>query len=160
MARLAESEPLMSVSRLILLLSGPNLNLLGERQPEIYGTTTLDDLVQISVGTAAAHGYDVEHRQSNHEGELIEAIHDARGRCAAIVINAGAFTHSSFALADALSTFDGVKVELHISNPQAREHWRHTSLISPYVTGHMAGFGASGYRLAVEAAISLLEGAP
>ena len=76
------------------------------------------------------------------------------------MINAAAFTHSSFALADALATFDGVKVELHISNPQAREHWRHTSLIAPYVTGHIAGFGAAGYRLAVEAAISLLEGAP
>jgi 3-dehydroquinate dehydratase II len=147
-------------SRLILLLSGPNLNLLGERQPEIYGTSTLADLVQIALGTAAAHGYDVEHLQSNHEGELIDAIHGARARCAAVVINAAAFTHSSFALADALATFDGVKVELHISNPQAREHWRHTSLIAPYVTGHIAGFGAAGYRLAVEAAISLLEGAP
>ena len=143
-------------SRLILLLSGPNLNLLGERQPEIYGTTTLADLVQISIGTAAAHGYDVEHLQSNHEGELIDAIHGARGRCAAIVINAAAFTHSSFAIADALATFDGVKVELHISNPQAREHWRHTSLIAPYVAGHIAGFGRTGYRLAVEAAVSKL----
>jgi len=147
-------------SRLILLLSGPNLNLLGERQPEIYGTSTLADLVQIALGTAAAHGYDVEHLQSNHEGELIDAIHGARARCAAVVINAAAFTNSSFAIADALATFDGVKVELHISNPQAREHWRHTSLIAPYVTGHIAGFGAAGYRLAVEAAISLLEGAP
>lgn len=147
-------------SRSILLLSGPNLNLLGERQPEIYGTTTLDDLVQIAVGTAAAHGFDVEHRQSNHEGELIEAIQGARGRCAAIVINAAAFTHSSFAIADALATFEGVKVELHISNPNAREHWRHTSVISPYVTGHMAGFGAAGYRLAVEAAIALVQGTP
>src|SRR4051794_20519765 len=147
-------------SRLILLLSGPNLNLLGERQPEIYDTTPLADLVQISIGTAAAHGYGVEHLQSNNEGDLIDAIHGARARCAAIVINAAAFTHSSFAIADALATFDGVKVELHISNPQAREHWRHTSLVAPYVTGHIAGFGAAGYRLAVEAAISLLEGAP
>lgn len=147
------------VARLILLVSGPNLDLLGERQPEIYGTTTLDDLVQLSVETAAARGYDVEHVQSNHEGELIEAIHGARHRCAAIVINAAAFTHSSFAIADALAAFDGVKVELHISNPQAREQWRHASVISPYVTGHLAGFGAAGYRLAIDAAISLLEGA-
>jgi 3-dehydroquinate dehydratase-2 len=147
-------------SRLILLLSGPNLDLLGERQPEIYGTTTLHDLVQIATGTAAAHGYDVEHLQSNHEGDLIEAIHGARGRCAAVVINAAAFTHSSYALADALAAYDGVKVELHISNPQAREHWRHASLIAPYVTGHLAGFGAAGYRLAVEAAVALLEGVP
>jgi 3-dehydroquinate dehydratase-2 len=78
----------------------------------------------------------------------------------ALVINAAAFTHSSYALADALATYDGVKVELHISNPQAREHWRHSSLIAPYVTGHLAGFGASGYRLAIEAAIALLDGAP
>ena len=139
-------------SRLILLLSGPNLNLLGERQPEIYGTTTLADLVQISIGTAAAHGYDVEHLQSNHEGELIDASHGARARCAAIVINAAAFTHSSFAIADALATFDGVKVELHISNPQARELWRHTSLIAPYVTGHIAGFGAAVERWAADPA--------
>jgi 3-dehydroquinate dehydratase-2 len=149
-----------SDSPVILLLSGPNLNLLGERQPEIYGTTTLRDLVQLATGTAAAHGYDVEHLQSNHEGELIDAIHGARGRCAAIVINAAAFTHSSFALADALATFDGVKVELHISNPQAREEWRHASLIAPYVDGHLAGFGAAGYRLAVEAAVALLDGTP
>ena len=78
----------------------------------------------------------------------------------AIVINAAAFTHSSYALADALATFDGVKVELHISNPQAREEWRHASVIAPYVHGHLAGFGAAGYRLAVEAAVALLDGAP
>ena len=144
----------------VLLLSGPNLNLLGEREPAIYGTATLDDHVATASKAAAEHGYAVEHLQSNHEGDLIDAIHGARARCGAIVINAAAFTHSSFALADALATFDGVKVELHISNPQAREHWRHTSLIAPYVTGHIAGFGAAGYRLAVEAAISLLEGAP
>ena len=143
-------------SRLILLLSGPNLNLLGERQPEIYGTTTLADLVQISVGTAAAHGYDVEHFQSNHEGELIDAIHGARGRCAAIVINAAAFTHSSYALADALAAFEGVKVELHLSNPSSREEWRRRSVVAPYVTGTIAGFGRNGYRLALEAVVAQL----
>lgn len=147
-------------SRLILLLSGPNLNLLGEREPEIYGTTTLADLVGIATDAAAAHGCEVEHLQSNHEGALVDAIHGARGRCVAIVINAAAFTHSSYALADALATFDGVKVELHISNPQAREEWRHASLIAPYVDGHLAGFGAAGYRLAVEAAVALLDGTP
>ena len=82
--------------------------------------------------------------QSNHEGDLVDAIHGARGRCAAIVINPGAFTHYSYALADALATFDGVKVELHISNPAAREEWRHDSVVSPYMTGTMAGFGAPG----------------
>jgi 3-dehydroquinate dehydratase II len=140
----------------ILLLSGPNLNLLGEREPEIYGTTTLADLVDLATKAAAEHGYDLEHVQSNHEGDLVDAIHGARGRCAAIVINAGAFTHYSFALADALATFAGVKVELHISNPEAREHWRHDSVISPYMTAVMAGFGAAGYRLAVEGAIAKL----
>ncbi len=91
----------------ILLLSGPNLNLLGEREPEIYGTDTLDDCVGDARAAAAAAGYDLEHLQSNHEGELIDAIHAARGRCAAIVFNPGAFTHSSYALADALAAFDG-----------------------------------------------------
>ena len=141
----------------ILLLSGPNLNLLGEREPQHYGTTTLDELVALARETAAKLGHEVEHFQSNHEGALVDAIHGARGRCAAIVINAGAFTHYSFALADALATFEGVKVELHISNPAAREHWRHDSVISPYMTATMAGFGAAGYRLAVEGAIAKVE---
>lgn len=141
----------------ILLLSGPNLNLFGEREPHIYGTTTLDELVALARATAAAHGHDLEHVQSNHEGVLIDAVQEARGRCAAIVCNAGALTHYSYALADALSTFDGVKVELHVSNPSAREEWRHTSVIASSVTGVVAGFGSDGYRLAVEAAVSQLE---
>jgi 3-dehydroquinate dehydratase-2 len=145
------------VADTILLLSGPNLNLLGEREPHIYGTTTLADLVDLATKAAADHGYDLEHVQSNHEGDLVNAIHRARNRCAAIVINAGAFTHYSFALADALATFEGVKVELHISNPEAREHWRHESVISPYMSATMAGFGAAGYRLAVEGAIAKVE---
>jgi 3-dehydroquinate dehydratase-2 len=147
------------VSGTILLLSGPNLNLLGEREPHIYGTTTLADLVDVASKAAAEHDYALEHLQSNHEGDLVDAIHGARNRCDAIVINAGAFTHYSFALADALATFTGVKVELHISNPEAREHWRHDSVISPYMTATMAGFGAAGYRLAVEGAIAKLESA-
>ena len=141
----------------ILLLSGPNLNLLGEREPHIYGTSTLADLVALATATAAHHGHDLEHVQSNHEGALVDAIHAARGRCAAIVINAAAFTHYSYALADALATYDGVKVELHISNPAAREHWRHDSVIAPFVTGYIAGFGPAGYRLAIEAAVTQLE---
>lgn len=141
----------------ILLLSGPNLNLFGERDPEIYGTDTLDDMVADARAVAEEHGHELEHVQSNHEGELIEAIHNARGRCAALVINAGAFTHSSFALADALETFDGVKVELHVSNPASREEWRRTSVVAPYVTATVSGFGRTGYRLAVEGAISRLD---
>lgn len=135
----------------ILLLSGPNLNLLGGREPEIYGTTTLDDLVALAAETAARHGHVLEHIQSNHEGELIDAIHGARQRCAAIVINPGAFTHYAYAIADALAAFDGVKVELHLSNTHTREAWRHRSVVSPYVTGIVAGFGAAGYRVAIDA---------
>jgi 3-dehydroquinate dehydratase-2 len=141
---------------LVLLLSGPNLNLFGQREPSVYGSTTLDEMVDLARATAAKHGHDIEHLQSNHEGELVDAIQGARGRCAAIVINAGALTHYSFALTDALSTFDGVKVELHVSNPNARDEWRHTSVIAPVVTGTIAGFGADGYRLAIEAVAARL----
>ena len=140
----------------ILLLSGPNLNLLGEREPEIYGTDTLEDCVGDARAAAEAAGHTLEHFQSNHEGELIDAIHAARGRTVAIVMNPGAFTHSSYALADALAAYDGVKVELHLSNPSAREEWRRKSVVAPYVTGTIAGFGRPGYRLAVEAAVTKL----
>ena len=141
----------------LLLLSGPNLNLLGSRQPEIYGADTLDDLVADARAVAEAGGHAFEHLQSNREGDLIDAIQRARGRVDAIIINPGAFTHSSYAIADALAAFDGVKIELHISNPNAREEWRRTSVVAPYVTGTIAGFGRAGYRLAVEAALSALE---
>ncbi|HUF85732.1 MAG TPA: type II 3-dehydroquinate dehydratase [Acidimicrobiia bacterium] len=141
----------------VLLLSGPNLNLLGDREPDVYGTDTLDDLVEDARTAAEAHGLDLEHFQSNHEGEVVDAIQGARGRCAAIVINPGAFTHYSYAIADALATFDGVKVELHISNPSARETWRRTSVVAPYVTGTVAGFGRHGYRLAIEATAHQLQ---
>jgi 3-dehydroquinate dehydratase-2 len=141
----------------VLLLSGPNLNLLGDREPETYGTDTLDDLVEDARAAAEKHGLELEHYQSNHEGEVVDAIQGARGRCAAIVINPGAFTHYSFAVADALAAFDGVKVELHISNPSAREAWRRISVVAPYVTGTVAGFGRHGYRLAIEAAAHQLQ---
>jgi 3-dehydroquinate dehydratase-2 len=141
----------------ILLLSGPNLNLFGQREPSVYGTTTLDEMVDLARTTAATHGHELEHLQSNHEGDLVDAVQGARGRCAAIVVNAGALTHYSFALTDALSTFEGVKVELHVSNPNARDGWRHTSVISGAVTGTIAGFGADGYRLAIEAVAARLS---
>ena len=134
----------------ILLLSGPNLNLLGEREPQHYGTATLADLVALARETAAAAGHEIEHVQSNHEGDLIDAIHGARGRCAAIVCNAGAFTHYASALTDALALYDGVKIEVHLSNPYAREEWRHRSVISPVVDGVVAGLRATGYRVAIE----------
>jgi len=139
------------VSALVLLLHGPNLNLLGEREPHIYGTDTLDDYVAFTRQHAEAHGFEIEAHQSNHEGELIDHIHRARGRCAAIIINPGAFTHYAWAIHDALAAFDGPIVEVHISNPNAREPWRHTSVIAPVATGSVMGFGKHGYELAVRA---------
>jgi 3-dehydroquinate dehydratase II len=141
----------------ILLLSGPNLNLLGEREPAIYGTTTLEQLVAMARARAERRGHDLEHLQSNHEGALVDAIHAARERCAAIVFNPGAFTHYAYALADALAAFDGVVVELHLSNPHARESWRHVSVVAPVATGTIAGFGAAGYALAIDAVADRLE---
>ena len=141
----------------ILLLSGPNLNLFGQREPDVYGRTTLDEMVDAARGALAKHGHDLEHVQSNHEGVLIDAIHAARGRCAGLIVNAGALTHYSYALADALATFGGVKVELHVSNPAAREAFRHVSVVAPVVTGTIVGFGADGYRLAAEAVAAALE---
>lgn len=141
---------------IVLLLSGPNLNLLGEREPDIYGTATLDDCIADARAVAEANGHVLEALQSNHEGALVDAVQGARDRCAAVVINPGALTHYSFALADALAAFDGVKVELHLSNPASREEWRRRSVIGPYVTGTIAGFGRSGYRLALEAVVDRL----
>jgi 3-dehydroquinate dehydratase II len=142
--------------RTILLLHGPNLNLLGEREPTVYGTATLADHVATARSAAEAAGFTLEDLQSNHEGELVDAIHGARGRCAAIVINPGALTHYGWSLHDALAAFDGVIVELHLSNPNAREAWRHTSVVAPVATGTIAGFGGHGYALAVEAVVRAL----
>jgi 3-dehydroquinate dehydratase-2 len=141
----------------VLLLSGPNLNLLGERQPLVYGHATLDELVALAETTASDRGLTLEHVQSNHEGDLVDAVHAARGRCAALIVNGAALTHYGRSLHDALIAFDGIVVELHLSNPHAREEWRHTSVISPLATGIISGFGAVGYRLAVEAVADLLE---
>ncbi|MEN9506856.1 MAG: hypothetical protein RI958_2782 [Actinomycetota bacterium] len=136
---------------IISLLHGPNLNLLGQREPHIYGATTLDGYVAAATAVASVHGHEIEAFQTNHEGALVDAIHAARGRCAAIVINPGAFTHYAWSIHDALSAFDGPIVEVHISNPNAREPWRHTSVVSPVATGTIAGLGLHGYELAIEA---------
>ena len=141
----------------ILLLSGPNLDLLGIREPEVYGTATLDDHVARARKEAEAAGMDLEQVQSNHEGALVDTIHAARRRCAAIVVNAGALTHYSWSLHDALAAFDGPVVELHLSNPAAREPFRHTSVVAPVASGSVAGFGGLGYELAVRAVARLLE---
>jgi 3-dehydroquinate dehydratase-2 len=142
----------------VLLLSGPNLGLLGERQPEIYGTATLADHVERASRAAAGAGCELRHLQSEHESDLVEAVHSARGAVDAIVVNAGALTHSSWALHDALAAFDGVVVELHLSNPDAREPWRRLSVVAPVADGTVAGFGGLGYELAVEAAARLVAG--
>lgn len=140
----------------VLLLSGPNLDLLGTREPEVYGHQTLDDHVAAARAAADAAGLALEHRQSNHEGDLVEAVHAARGTCAAIVINPAAFTHYAWALHDALAAFPGPVVEVHLSNPQRREPWRHTSVVAPVATGTIAGLGGHGYVLAIEAVAALL----
>ena len=147
----------MTERRVILVLSGPNLNLLGQREPEIYGSQTLDDHLAAVRKVAEAAGFAVEHLQSNAEGELIDAIQVARGRCAAIVINPGALGHYAWGLHDALAVFDGPVIEVHISNPNARESWRHTSVVAPVATGTIAGFGGHGYVLAIEAVRQLLR---
>ena len=143
-------------SALVVLLSGPNLDLLGERQPDVYGSETLADHVAAASDEAGKLGLVLEHHQSNHEGELVELVHGARARAAALVVNAGALSHYSWALSDALACFDGVVVELHLSNPAAREPWRHTSVLAPVADGTIAGFGAMGYRLAVQAVARIL----
>lgn len=141
----------------ILLLHGPNLNLLGQREPEVYGSATLDDYVTACADRAAELGFSLEHFQSNHEGAIVDAIHGARGRCAAIVINAGAFTHYAWSIHDALATFAGPIIEVHISQPNAREPWRHTSVVAPVASGSIAGFGLLGYLLALDAAARLVR---
>ena len=146
----------MSHPRELLLISGPNLDLLGDREPSVYGSATLADHVVTAAREAERHGLGLRHVQSNHEGELIEAIHEARGWAVAIIINAGAFTHTSWALHDALAAFDPPVVELHLSNPAAREPFRHLSVIAPVADGVIAGFGGLGYELAVEAVARLL----
>lgn len=136
---------------IVLVLNGPNLNLLGSRQPEIYGTASLGDHMTAAHSAAADHGFELESQQSNSASEIITAIHGARGRCAAIIINPGAFTHYAWSISDALAAFDGPVVEVHLSNPASREPWRHVSVIAPVAIGSIAGFGGNGYVLAVQA---------
>jgi 3-dehydroquinate dehydratase-2 len=136
--------------RIVLLLSGPNLNLLGEREPEVYGPETLADHIAAAEVAAAAHELVLEHLQSN------DAIHAARGRCAAIIVNPGALTHYAWSLHDALATFDGPVVELHLSNPAARERWRRESVVAPVADATIAGLGGHGYPVAVAAVARML----
>lgn len=133
---------------MILILNGPNLNLLGHREPQIYGHETLADVEEACAEIAETHGMAVDLRQSNHEGELIDWIHGARGRVAGIIINPGAYTHTSIAILDALNAYEGPVIEVHISQVHKREAFRHHSYVSHRADAVMAGFGVHGYELA------------
>ena len=135
----------------LLLLNGPNLNMLGTREPEIYGRVTLADVEAATTAHARDAGLDLACFQSNHEGALIDALHEARGKHAGVIFNAGAYTHTSIALHDAIVASELPVIEVHISNVHAREHFRHTSLIAPVTLGQIVGFGTNGYLLAVDA---------
>lgn len=135
----------------VLILNGPNLNLLGSRQPEVYGTTTLDDIETLCKNHAEVTGMTLEFHQSNHEGTLVDNIHNARGRHDGIILNAGAYTHTSIALMDAISSVELPAIELHLSNVHARETFRHQSYIARVAVGLICGFGARGYVLAMDA---------
>ena len=148
----------MAEQHKVLVLNGPNLNMLGVREPEIYGRATLADIESGCQKHAEALGLEVEFRQSNSEGELVTWVQEARGSADAIVINAGAFTHTSVALLDALSMFGKPIIELHLSNIYAREEFRHRSYVSPAASGIICGFGASGYELALDAVKRMLAG--
>jgi 3-dehydroquinate dehydratase-2 len=144
----------MSLSS-ILVLHGPNLNLLGTREPEIYGSATLSDHVNTVKAEASSHRIAVADLQSASESELVSAIHQAKGTHDAIIINAGALTHYSWSLHDALRSFPGKVIEVHLSNPGAREDFRHVSVLAPVVDGSISGFGGMGYALAVQALLRL-----
>jgi len=135
----------------IFVLNGPNLNLLGVREPEIYGHDTLDDIQKRCTKRAQGHGFEIDFRQSNYEGKLIESVHEARGIACGIVINPAGLSFSSISLLDALKMFDGPKIEVHISNIHKRESIYHKSLISMTATGVIAGLGSLGYLLAIDA---------
>ncbi|MGL4636937.1 MAG: type II 3-dehydroquinate dehydratase [Beijerinckiaceae bacterium] len=147
------------MARTIFILNGPNLNLLGKRQPEIYGRETMADVEAACRKAAAAHKLDIRFHQSNREYELIDWIHEARETAAGIVINPAAFTHTSVAILDALNTFDHPVIEVHISNVHKRESFRHHSYVSLRADGVIAGCGTQGYVLGVERLAHLIAGA-
>ncbi|WP_424976186.1 type II 3-dehydroquinate dehydratase [Dinoroseobacter sp. S124A] len=141
----------------ITILNGPNLNLLGTRQPEVYGSTTLADVEAMCVAKAEALDVSIAFHQSNHEGTLVDQVHEARTRSAGLIINAGAYTHTSIALMDAVASVSLPCIEVHLSNIHARESFRHTSYLSPVALGLICGFGAKGYELALDGLVSHLR---
>ncbi len=140
----------------IYILNGPNLNLLGEREPEIYGASTLDDIKTACAAKCKSRGYTLSFHQSNIEGEIVGQIQEAGDKAVALLINAAAYTHSSVAIYDALKTLNIPVIEVHISQPAARESFRQTSFIAPVATGSISGFGTNSYLLAIDAAIDTL----
>lgn len=144
------------MTKQILLLNGPNLNLLGTRQPEVYGRMTLEDIVGLATDHAARHGVGLRAEQSNHEGALVDILHVARNWADGVVFNAGAYTHTSIALRDAISGIGLPVVEVHLSNIHAREEFRHTSLLAPVCVGQIAGFGWRSYLLGIDALLGKL----
>ena len=145
------------MSHEIFVLNGPNLNLLGTREPEIYGSDTLDDIHERLKEKAKSHDFVITFRQSNHEGELVDWVQEARGKASGLIINPGAYTHTSIAILDALLALDVPCIELHLSNIFRREEFRHHSYISKGVVGVICGFGAKGYELAFEAIADIID---
>ena len=144
------------MTAIVFVLNGPNLNLLGRREPEIYGSDTLDAIAAAMTSHGETLGLQLEIRQSNHEGHLIDWLHEAdRDQARAVILNAGGFTHSSVALRDAVAAIVTPVIEVHLSNPAARESFRHKNLMAGVVRGSISGFGALGYILALDAAASL-----
>ena len=144
------------MTKTVFVLNGPNLNLLGTREPEIYGTTTLDDIGAMLTGQAEQLGLAIDMRQSNHEGHLVDWIHEAAATGAlAVLLNAGAYTHTSVALHDAIKSVKVPVIEVHLSNPHSREGFRHKSYVGMAAKATVAGFGAQSYALALSAAASL-----
>ena len=141
----------------IYIVNGPNLNLLGTREPEIYGSDTLQDIELACINTAKHEGYDVVFKQSNIEGELVDMIQEARESACALIINPAAYTHTSVALHDALKSLDIPSIEIHLSQPAKRESFRRRSYVAEAVTGTISGFGANSYQLGLQAAINLLR---
>jgi len=141
----------------IYIINGPNLNLLGTREPEIYGADTLEDIELACIKTGKQDGYDIVFKQSNIEGELVDMIQEARSKASALIINPAAYTHTSVALHDALKTLDIPSIEIHLSQPAKRESFRRRSYVAEAVTGTISGFGANSYQLGMRAAINLLQ---
>lgn len=145
------------MTRKLLLLWGANFELLGTREPHIYGSATLADHNEAAAAEAQLLGYELEAMQSSSVRDLVAKIHQARSTADAIIINPGAFTHYAWAIHDALAMYEGVKIEVHLTNPQSRQPWRHTSVVAPVVTASMMGFGVSSCSMAVRAAVDLIE---